>query len=232
MGENMARMGNRRHLKRIAAPKKLKIKRKEHKYIIKPSPGKHKLEESIPLLVVVRDFLKLAKTAREAKKIIKAGEVLVDGKKVKEEKFGVGPFDIISIPKLKINKRVMLGPKGVLVLEDISEQEANKKLCIIKNKYYYNGKIMITLHDGTNLEGDNSYHIGDSVILNLKERKIEKVLPLKENSKCLVLSGKLVGKTVLVKKIIPGTATTEKSAIAQIEDKERVIPTKSLCVIE
>jgi len=228
----MARMGGRRHLKRIAAPKKLKIERKKNKYLVKPLPGKHKLEESIPLLVLIRDHLKLASTAREAKKIIKAGEVLVDGKKIKEEKFGIGPFDIISIPKLKINKRVSLGPKGVLVLEDISEEEASRKLCMVKNKYYYKGKIMLTLHDGMNVQADNSYHIGDSVIFNLKERKIEKHLPLKENSKCLVLSGKLVGKKVLVKKILPGSATTPKSAVVQVENEERVIPTKSLCVIE
>jgi small subunit ribosomal protein S4e len=228
----MARMGGRRHLKRIAAPKKLKIKRKEHKYLVKALPGKHKIEESIPLLVLIRDYLNIAKTAKEAKKIIKAGEVLVDGKKIKEEKFGVGPFDIISIPKLKINKRVTLGPKGVLVLEDISEEEANRKLCMIKNKYYYKGKLMITLHDGMNVEANNSYHIGDSVIFNLKERKIEKHLPLKENSKCLVLSGKLVGKKVIVKKILPGSATTPKSAVVQVENEERVIPINSLCVIE
>lgn len=228
----MARKGKKRHLKRIAAPKKLKIERKKYKYLVKALPGKHKLEEAIPLLVLVRDYLKLATTAREAKKIIKAGEVLVDGKKIKEPKFGVGPFDVVSIPKLKLNKRVVLGPKGILVLQDISEGEANKKLCMVKNKYYYKGRIMITLHDGMNVQADNSYHIGDSVIFNLKEKKIEKHLPLKENCKCLVLSGKLVGRTVLVKKIIPGTATTPKSAIVQVENEERIIPTKSLCVIE
>ncbi|MGB9703141.1 MAG: S4 domain-containing protein [Candidatus Micrarchaeia archaeon] len=228
----MARKGGKRHLKRIAVSKKLKVPRKGFKYIVKPLPGRHKLVESIPLLVVIRDYLKLATTAKEAKKIIKNGEVFVDGEPIKEEKFGVGLFDIIEIPKLKIKKRVVLGNKGVLELSDISEEEVTKKLCMIKNKYYNKGKIMITLHDGRNVEADNSFHVGDSVIFNVKSKKIEKHLPLKENSKCLVLSGKLTGRVVKVKKIISGSATTQKNALVEIENEERVIPTKSLCVIE
>lgn len=36
----------RRHLKRIAAPKTWPIKRKEHKWIVRPTPGPHPLKNA------------------------------------------------------------------------------------------------------------------------------------------------------------------------------------------
>jgi len=68
------------HLKRLAAPEFWPIPKKKYTWVFSPSPGPHKKEECIPLAIVVRDILKLAETGKEAKRIIKAGEVIVDGK--------------------------------------------------------------------------------------------------------------------------------------------------------
>ena len=88
------------HQKRLSAPKTYKIPRKVSKWVVKPSPGPHN-KEAIPLLVLVRDFLELADTGREARRIISSGEILVDGIVRKDYKFPVGLFDVVTIPKLE-----------------------------------------------------------------------------------------------------------------------------------
>jgi len=75
----MARMGGSRHMKALAAPSVQRIPRKERPWTVKPSPGPHPSDRSLPLLLVVRDLLKLAESNREARKIIAQGEVKVDG---------------------------------------------------------------------------------------------------------------------------------------------------------
>jgi len=69
-----------RHLKALAAPAFWPILRKEYKWTVKPSPGPHPIERSIPLLIIVRDILKYAKTGREARRLIAEGHFKVDGR--------------------------------------------------------------------------------------------------------------------------------------------------------
>ena len=76
-----------KHLKRLAAPRTVRLHRKEHTWTIKSSPGPHPLEESIPLGLIVRDYLKLCDTYKEVKSIIAGGDVLIDGKSRKNHKF-------------------------------------------------------------------------------------------------------------------------------------------------
>src|SRR3990172_7830180 len=92
-------------LKRLAVPKWWPIEKKTHKFVVSPR-GPHKKLESLPLTVFIRDVLKLAETAKEARTIIKRGEVLVDGKKRRDPKLGVGLLDVIEIPSLKKSWRV------------------------------------------------------------------------------------------------------------------------------
>ncbi|OYT47886.1 MAG: 30S ribosomal protein S4e, partial [Desulfurococcales archaeon ex4484_42] len=73
----MARMGGRRHLKRLAAPDFWPILKKEYVWTVKPSPGPHPIERSIPLLIIVRDILGYAETAREARRLIAEGHFKV-----------------------------------------------------------------------------------------------------------------------------------------------------------
>jgi Ribosomal protein S4E len=86
-----------RHQKRIAAPRSWKIERKTAYWTVKPRPGPHPGNRSIPLLLIVRDMLKLADNSKEAKRILNEGNVTVDGKVRKDHKFPVGIFDLLSI---------------------------------------------------------------------------------------------------------------------------------------
>ena len=62
-----------RHQKRVAAPKNWRVSRKSNKWVVNPRPGPHSKDSSIPLLLVVRDLLKLADNTREVKIILNKG---------------------------------------------------------------------------------------------------------------------------------------------------------------
>ena len=85
-----------KHQKRIAAPGSWQISRKTAWWTVKSRPGPHPKDRSIPLLLIVRDMLKLADNSKEAKRILNEGKILIDGRIRKDHKFPVGIFDILS----------------------------------------------------------------------------------------------------------------------------------------
>ena len=62
---------------------------------------------------------------------LKKGEILVDKKKRKDPKFGVGIFNVIEIPALKRAWRAI--PKKGLSFIEIPKTETNLKICKINN---------------------------------------------------------------------------------------------------
>ncbi|MFH0818018.1 MAG: S4 domain-containing protein, partial [Candidatus Micrarchaeota archaeon] len=96
----MASKGGTSHLKRISSFKSLSIAKKTHEWLIKVCPGPHKLDQSIPLGVLIRDYLGLAANSREIKFILNHGEVFVDGRLVKKIDYPVGLMDVVTLPKL------------------------------------------------------------------------------------------------------------------------------------
>ena len=147
----MAIMGSRKHLKRFKAPKHWPIHPKENKWTTKPNAGPHAIEGSLPLLLIVRDILGVADNAREAKRIINTGEILVDGRARKDYKFPVGFMDVIEIPKSEKVYRVLPDEKGRLILYPIAAENKDFKLCKITDKTTIRGgKTQLNLHDGRN----------------------------------------------------------------------------------
>ena len=65
----MTKKGKSRTQKRLAAPKYWPIKRKAKKFTVASLPAPHPTKDSLPLLIIVRDILKLAETSKEAKYI-------------------------------------------------------------------------------------------------------------------------------------------------------------------
>ena len=55
------------HLKRQKIPKNWPIKRKGTKYLVRPNSN---LTKGIPILIILRDMLKVAQNRREVKRII------------------------------------------------------------------------------------------------------------------------------------------------------------------
>ena len=129
----MGKKGGPKGLKRKPAPRFWPIQRKEFLWVVKPSAGPHSLENSLPLAVILRDILGVARTRKEAKTIVAQGKVHVDGKVRRRDNFPVGLMDVISIPEVNTTFRVVPSYKG-LVLHPIDKEETSFKLCRIEDK--------------------------------------------------------------------------------------------------
>ncbi len=194
-----------KHQKRLSAPKTWKIERKTHYWAVKPRPGPHPKDRSIPLLMLVRDFLKLADNSREAKKIIKEGKILVDQRVRNDEKFPVGLFDSVSIPDIKKHYRMLIDRHGRLTLYEIDSESAETKLCRVNNKRVLKGGVVqLNMHDGRNLLQPESLDVKtkDSLVLSLKDARILSRFTYDKGSKAFIVGGKHVGEVGEIEEII------------------------------
>ena len=141
-----------KHMKRLTIPKSWKIAKKEVKWAVKVSPGKHSKDAAMPLGMVVRDMLGYADSMREARRIIGSRKILVDGRVEIDYKAPVGFMDVISIPETGEHYRMLFDAKGRLTLIQIDAERAKWKLVRINNKTYVRGgKVQLNLHDGRNI---------------------------------------------------------------------------------
>jgi small subunit ribosomal protein S4e len=209
-------------LKRIAAPKWWPIEKKTKKFII-VSRGSYLREFSLPLLVFIRDVLKIAENKKEALAIIKKGEVLVDGRKRKDPKFGIGLFNVIEFPSLKKTYRAI--PKRGLSFIEIPEKEAKLKICKIVNKKSLKGnKNQINLNDGRNILTNEKYSTYDSLLIEVPEQKIVDHIKFAENSTCMIFKGKNAGKIGKIK-------TIEKDRVLIGNEKTIEVPKDFVIVV-
>jgi len=192
-----------KHLKRLAAPRVLRLHRKERAFTIRAAPGPHPLELAIPIGLVVRDYLSLCDTYKEARKIVSNGDILVDGVKRKNIKFPCGLMDVISIPKMRKNVRILFDRNGKLTLVPISESDAEWKLCRIQNKTIVKGKkVQLNLHDGKNkLVEKDEYKTGDVLKISFKENKIDDVYRFDKGTVSMIIGGTHIGEIASIDEI-------------------------------
>jgi len=191
-----------RHQKRVTIPVSWPIARKTKKWVAKASPGPHSSQESIPLVTVIRDMLKLVDNAREAKRVLYEGKVLVDGKAQKDYKLPVGIFDVISIPLLDQQYRMLKDARGMFYLS-LLEPGKVRKLARIENKTILKGKRQqLNLSDGSNKLDEGEFKVGDSLVLSIPEKNIEDRIEFKVGNLAMVVGGKHAGQTGKIKEII------------------------------
>lgn len=192
----------KKHLKRLNTPRTWNIS-KSNKYIKRPNPGAHDFTSGVSLTVLLRDMLKFAKSNKEVKNIINNHEILIDGVRRKEVKFIVGFMDVITIAKTKEHFRIIYDKKGKLSCLKIKDKESNLKICKVKGKRMHKGKkLQINLMDGKNIEvTDNKITVGDSVLLELKEKKIKEILKLSKGATVFLTGGKHIGSVATVEDI-------------------------------
>ncbi|RLI30077.1 30S ribosomal protein S4e [Candidatus Bathyarchaeota archaeon] len=187
-----------RHLKRKPAPAFWPIPKKKHVWAVRPVPGPHPIDRCIPLLVIIRDILKLAEVSREARIIIKQGLVKVDGVVRREPRFPVGLMDVLSLEEANTHYRILPTHKG-LSLHKINNGEAKFKLCRIENKTTVKGgRTQLNLHDGRNIllspEEEDVYKTLDVLMIEVPSQTILKHLRIGEGMYAIVIGGKNIGK--------------------------------------
>lgn len=190
--------------KRLAMPRIIKIPRKIKKWAPSTRPGPHPKDSSVPLIVVIRDMLKLADTAKEAKRIIANREILVDGRCITDHRFPIGFMDVVSIPKINKHYRVLYDVKGNIRLVEISPENSSWKLVRIENKTKVRGgKIQLNLHDGRNILLDkNMYKTGDVLKIELPSQKVLAYYPLDRGSIAMIIGGRHRGMLAKIKDYI------------------------------
>ncbi len=225
----MGKKGGSRHLKRKPAPAFWPIHRKETVWTVKSNPGPHQLHRSIPLTIVLRDILGLAKTRGEANAIISQGKVLVDGKIQHEELFAAGLMDVVSIPEAEKWYRILPTKKG-LTLHAIHKEAAGFKLCRIENRTVVKGgNVQLNLHDGRNIlvrvndpgrHEEDIFEILDTLKISLPENEISGHLKLSEGVPALIVDGKNIGRYGKIAALEQRDGQKRKNALVTLEDSE------------
>lgn len=212
----MARMGGSRHLKRHAAPRVLKLPRKEKVWTMKAVPGPHPLNRSIPLGILLRDYLQLGGSLKEVSKIIREGKVFVDGRPIRELKFPVGLMDVLSLPATGQHFRILPNTLGRLFPHPIGAHEAGFKLCRVETKkVIQGGRVQLGLHDGRNLLASNDFRVREVVKISLPGQEVLERIPFRVGCLALIIGGKNIGKMGRIveikelRSIQPNTAVLE-----------------------
>ena len=193
------------HQTRRESSTKLPIPRKGTKYLVRASSH---IKNSIPVLIALRDMLKLARNAKEAKSIIKEKEIKINGKRVKDYHESIKLFNILEADKTYV---LSLLPTKKFILQ---ESKINFRLCKVTGKRLIKGNTtQLNLHDGSNLLTKEKANVGDSIYLDFAG-KIKKIVPLEKGKEVFVIDGKHTGQK--------GTISSIENKKADIQFKEGV----------
>lgn len=209
----MAKKGGKVKLKRLAAPITYKVPRKRFKWVVRPVSGPHPSDMSIPLAILLRDVLGVAKNLREVKYILRKGYVKVDGRVIKEYRFPIGIMDVIElVPAGKFLRILPTVNNPLEAIEISSDDEKVIKPLLIKNKVMVKGgNIQLTTHDGRNFVFNKESEFsglkpGDTIVYDFMDSVIKQYFRFEKDVLALVYWGSkqgVVGKIVGVRKVHP-----------------------------
>jgi small subunit ribosomal protein S4e len=217
----------KRHLKTIAAPKSWPVERKQQVYITRPNPGAHKLDESMPMGLILK-LLGQTKTTREAKHVLNQRKVLVNKKPVKDVKFPAGLLDIVEFADKYY--RILYNKRGKLMLKEINKTESNIFLYKIKNKTKLKkDKLQLNFHNGFSMLVDkNDYKTND--VLIIEDKKVKDKIAFEKNASVYVTKGKHVGEIAKVEAVHEKPPLAKRVTVS-IKDKKIDLPKDYVFVI-
>lgn len=228
----MVKIAGSKKLKRQMAPLFWGIARKEKRFVVTVKPGTHKKNYSIPTAVLLRDKMKIVSTLREAKSVIYAGKITIDGVKRKSLHHGIGLMDVVELDGISDSYRLVPKDGTILTPIKINADEKNKKIVkVIGKTSIKGGKTQIKFHDGRTLISDELVDVNDSCVLQIPEQKILEVIKLEKNTKILITRGINAGKTGEIKEIKEGTFVLTKRIVTTIDDKLIEIPIRLVIAV-
>jgi len=191
----MAR-GPKKHLKRLNAPKHWMLSKMDGIWAPRPSQGPHKLRESLPLILILRNRLKYALTGKETKIICIERNVLVDGKVRTDPNYPAGFMDVVEIPKSQDQFRLVYDTKGRYVLHRISDEEKKFKLCKVKRAELSIKKIpFIVTHDGRTIRyPDPLIKVDDVIKLDIATGKAVEFFKFESGKLAMITKGRNTGR--------------------------------------
>jgi small subunit ribosomal protein S4e len=204
----MAR-GPKKHLKRLAAPKAWMLDKLGGTFAPRPSTGPHKLRESLPLVIFLRNRLKYALTNTEVKKIVMQRHIRVDGKVRTDINYPAGFMDVITIEKTGEFFRLIYDVKGRFTVHRITAEEAKYKLCKVKRVVIGQKKIpYLVTHDGRTIRyPDPLIHPNDTILIDIASGKITDHIKFESGNLVMITGGRNLGRvgTVVNREKHPGS---------------------------
>ncbi|CDO51397.1 similar to Saccharomyces cerevisiae YHR203C RPS4B Protein component of the small (40S) ribosomal subunit [Geotrichum candidum] len=195
----MAR-GPKKHLKRLAAPSHWMLDKLSGTYAPRPSPGPHKLRESLPLIIFLRNRLKYALNGREVKSILMQRLVKVDNKVRTDTTYPTGFMDVISLEKTGEHFRLVYDIKGRFAVHRITGEEAQYKLGKVKRvQLGKKGVPYVVTHDGRTIRyPDPAIKVNDTVKINLATGKIESFVKFDNGNVVMATGGRNLGRVGVI----------------------------------
>ena len=136
---------------------------------------------------------------------------------VTDPKYPIGINDIIHIKKSNSNYRVLIDGNSKVIFEKLKAEGKSTTFKVIRKYISKNGKMFISLHDGSILECNKDIKVNDSVVIDF-DKKILEILPFKNGAKCFVFKGVHVGSDGKIKDIIDGSMHMPKVIILEGSD--------------
>jgi len=204
----MAR-GPKKHLKRLNAPKAWMLDKLGGVYAPRPSTGPHKLRESLPLVIFLRNRLKYALTKAEVTKIVMQRLIKVDGKVRTDPTFPTGFMDVVQIEKTNENFRLIYDVKGRFTIHRITPEEAKYKLCKVKRlQVAPKGVPFLVTNDGRTIRyPDPVIKVHDTIQVDIASGKIMDSIKFDSGNLCMITGGRNLGRvgTVVSRERHPGS---------------------------
>ncbi|KZC14738.1 40S ribosomal protein S4, partial [Dufourea novaeangliae] len=201
--------GPKKHLKRLNAPKAWMLDKLGGVYAPRPSTGPHKLRESLPLVIFLRNRLKYALTNCEVTKIMMQRLIRVDGKVRTDPNYPAGFMDVITIKKTGEFFRLIYDVKGRFTTHRITAGEAKYKLCKVKRvQTGPKGIPFLVTHDGRTIRyPDPAIKVNDTVYLDIATGKILDFIKFDSTNLCMITGGRNLGRvgTVVSRERHPGS---------------------------
>lgn len=189
--------GPKKHQKRLAAPNHWMLDKLSGVFAPKASAGPHNARECLPLVILLRNRLKYALTRKEVVTILQNRDVLVDGKTRTDPNFPSGFMDVITIPKLNENFRLLYDTKGRFAIHHMNKpEEAKYKLCRVKKVLTApKGVPFLVTHDGRTIRyPPPEVKSNDTVKVDIETGKITDFLKYELGQLCMITGGHNIGR--------------------------------------
>jgi small subunit ribosomal protein S4e len=205
------------HQNRNQVNKRLPLPRKGTKYVAR-ALSHHTM--AVPLVIAVRDMLKLAQTSREVNHLMKQDLLKINGKTPKNIRESIKLFGLLQADK---TYQLSLLPTHKFTF--VETKETTRPVKVVNKIARQNNKIQVNGHDGSNLLLDtkaaSSIKTNDTLLLSL-DNKLSKHIPLDKAKTGFVFAGKYAGQEGKIKTV------EGKKVTLTFNDKEATLLAKQV----
>ena len=228
----MGKKGGDTRLKRQLAPTFWNIRRKQSQFVLKASPGPHRKHKSYPLGIILRDVLKVANSMHEAKTIVSAGKIKVDGIERRDVRFPVGLMDVIELTTTGQSHRFVPRDSKLLVPVEIQNAEKMVKFVKVSSKVTTKGgKLQYGFHDGRTMISEQPLSVGDTCLLDFEKLTIKDIVKFEKGNLGLITSGDNAGSFGRIEDIKDGLFSLPKRVILSLENRSVELPTEIVMAV-